>query len=79
MRIRNGPHLCLDAAKEMTNLQVIVTEAEEPSFIKLATSPLSAAYVLVIHIRRQSASLLSKAHSEVCFWSNKNPVVEQNE
>jgi hypothetical protein len=50
----------------MTNLQVMVTEAGEPTFLHLATSPLAAAYVLAIHIRRQPASMLSWTHSEVC-------------
>lgn len=66
LRLRNGPQLCLEAAKEMTNLQVMVTEAGEPTFLHLATSPLAAAYVLAIHIRRQPASILSRTHSEVC-------------
>lgn len=65
-RLRNGPQLCLEAAKEMTNLQVMVTEAGEPTFLHMATSPLAAAYVLAIHIHRQPSSILSRTHSEVC-------------
>lgn len=60
----------------MTNLQVMVTEAGEPSFLSLCTSPLSAAYVLLVHIRRQPASILSRTHSEVrsFFWLRKFPM-----
>ncbi|KAE8416205.1 hypothetical protein BDV36DRAFT_310246 [Aspergillus pseudocaelatus] len=65
LRLRNGPQICLEAAKDMTNLQVMVTEAGEPSFLALGTSPLAAAYVLAVHIRLQPASILSRAHSEL--------------
>ncbi|OOQ84566.1 hypothetical protein PEBR_30048 [Penicillium brasilianum] len=64
-RLRKGPQICLEAAKEMTNLQVMVTEAGDPTFLYLATSPLAAAYVLAIYIRRQPASILSRTHSEL--------------
>ncbi|KAK6831823.1 hypothetical protein RU639_002806 [Aspergillus parasiticus] len=65
LRLRNGPQICLEAAKGMTNLQVMVTEADEPSFLVLGTSPLAAAYVLAVHIRRQPASILSRTHFEL--------------
>lgn len=65
LRLRNGPQICLEAAKGMTNLQVMVTEADEPSFLVLGTSPLAAAYVLAVHIRRQPATILSRTHFEV--------------
>ncbi|QMW45854.1 hypothetical protein G4B11_009309, partial [Aspergillus flavus] len=65
LRLRNGPQICLEAAKGMTNLQVMVTEADEPSFLVLGTSPLAAAYVLAVHIRRQPATILSRTHFEL--------------
>jgi hypothetical protein len=65
LRIRNAPQICLEAAKETINLQVMATEAGEPSYVSIGTSPLAAAYVLAIYIRRQPASILSRTHSEV--------------
>ncbi|KAL2811611.1 hypothetical protein BJX63DRAFT_433284 [Aspergillus granulosus] len=65
LRLRNGPQICLEAVKDMTNLQVMVTEAGVPSFLTLSTSPLAAAFVLAIHISRQPASILSRTHSEL--------------
>ncbi|GKZ35543.1 hypothetical protein AbraIFM66950_006206 [Aspergillus brasiliensis] len=65
LRLRNGPQICLDAAKDMTNLQVAVTESATPSFLAVATSPLPAAYVLLIYIRCQPASILSRAYFEI--------------
>ncbi|KAB8248348.1 fungal-specific transcription factor domain-containing protein [Aspergillus flavus] len=65
LRLRNGPQICLEAAKGMTNLQVMVTEADEPSFLVLGTLPLAAAYVLAVHIRRQPATILSRTHFEL--------------
>lgn len=73
-RLRKGPQICLEAAKEMTNLQVMVTEAGDPTFLYLATSPLAAAYVLAIYIRRQPASILSRTHSEVRSWIHSRVV-----
>ncbi|KAL2793787.1 hypothetical protein BJX66DRAFT_219935 [Aspergillus keveii] len=64
LRIRNAPQICLEAAKETINLQVMATEAGEPSYVSIGTSPLAAAYVLAIYIRRQPASILSRTHSE---------------
>ncbi|GLA06846.1 hypothetical protein AnigIFM60653_007794 [Aspergillus niger] len=70
LRIRNGPQICLEAAKDMTNLQVAVTESAAPSFLAVATSPLPAAYVLLIYIRCQPASILNRAHFEVRLLDN---------
>ena len=63
LRIRNGPEICLEAAKDMTNLQVAVTESSAHSFLAVATSPLPAAYVLLIYIRCQPASTFCVATS----------------
>ncbi|KAL3442498.1 hypothetical protein BJX65DRAFT_299007 [Aspergillus insuetus] len=65
LRIRNAPQICLEAAKEIINLQVVATETGEPSYVSIGTSPLVAAYVLAIYIRRQPASILSRTHSEL--------------
>lgn len=67
VRLRNGPQICLEAARDMVSLQVTVSEAGEPSFLALGTSPLAAVYVFVIQIRRQPGSILTRTHSEVCL------------
>ncbi|KAL4937438.1 hypothetical protein BDV06DRAFT_232594 [Aspergillus oleicola] len=64
-RIANGATLCVDAAREMVKLIVATVDCGIPSFLNTLNSPLSAVYVLAVHIMRERHSLLIRADLEL--------------
>ncbi|KAL4900242.1 hypothetical protein BDW74DRAFT_182996 [Aspergillus multicolor] len=66
-RLANGAGTCVEAARDMIKLAVAMVDTGLPTYMTVLTSPLSAVYVLAVHILRERHSLLVRSDFEVRF------------
>lgn len=64
-RISNGSQACVEAATDMIKLLGSLEDADTINYTSITSSPLAAAYVLVIYICREPSALLSQTYFEV--------------